>query len=436
MNRVLRYVRSARKSRSLHEFVIFLFLVLFGYVYRVKRVPLLMELFYRIFPLSATSDPRLLSQARVLEYHKLKRLPQANAITRLILQQYDDGKCRATDDERFETYLVAAYAGDEVLLQEIAARVNFIPDAPGFREYVQALIDFGNGSAGWEQKLYACKTNFRKVNGPASDEAIPEYAEHSSSFLDSGVYSKVLERSYEEASDYKVEQGSNETLVLLSCDVKYFIIYSRYFCKILRRRNLNCILFMVVIDSDADREDINRHARDLAGFGNVKVEIHSITGKIGVAASVFRFLVALRVMLETRDNVMILDIDSSPEFRVDSLVSRMESDLGFTIDESSFVPWARLNAGLCAFKYGSDGLTFLAVLRTYIDLALQDGADWTVDQASLFVTWNWWKLRSGSIHLHNFAGDFSSQRQSSTPRRLQRRKIYAKSLNAPTSGMS
>jgi hypothetical protein len=395
-----------------------------------------MDSFYKLFPLNAELDPRLLSQARVLEYHQLRRLPQANAITRLILQQYDKGTCRATDDERFEVYLIAAYAGDDALMQEIAARVDFLPDAPGLREYVQALTDFGHGSTGWEQQLSACKTNFRKVKGPASTEAIPEYVEHASSFFDPQSYSYELERSYREASDLEIGQASNETLVLVSCDVEYFIIWSQYFCKILRRRNSNRVLFMVVIDSDSDRDRVSEQALDLADFGSVEVEIHSISGKIGVAASVFRFLVALRLMLEYRDNVMILDIDSCPAFRVDCLVSEMDSDLGFTVDEGSFVPWARLNAGLCAFKYGVDACTFLAVLRSYIEFALRDGADWTVDQASLFVAWNWWTQRSGSTRIHDFSGDFSSRRQTATPRRLQRRKIAAKAVNAPTSGIS
>jgi len=395
-----------------------------------------MDLFYKLFPLNAESDPRLLGQARALEYHQLRRLPQANRITRLILQQYDQGTCRAPDDERFEGYLIAAYAGDDALMQEMAVRGEFMPSAPGLREYVQALIDFGIGSSDWEQQLNACKTSFRKVHGPTNGEAIPEYAEHASSFFDPRQYSAILEGSYLEASGLEIGQGSKETVVLLSCDVKYFAIYSRYFCKILRRRNSNRILFMIVIASDSDRNRVSEQARNLADFGNVEVETHLISGKIGVAASVLRFSVALRLMLESRSNVMILDIDSCPDFRVDSFVSEMDCDLGFTVDKVCFVPWARLNAGLCAFKYGPSSITFLAVLRSYIDLALRDGADWTVDQASMFVAWNWWKHRSGIMCIHDFSKSFSSQRQTATPRRLQKRKIAAKTMNAPTSGIS
>jgi hypothetical protein len=246
----------------------------------------------------------------------------------------------------------------------------------------------------------------------------------------------MLERAYLDASDLEIGQGSKENVVLLSCDEKYFTIYSGYFCKILRRRNSNRILFLVVIDSDSDRDRVSEQARDLADFGNVEVEIHSISGKIGVAASVFRFSVVLRVMLEHRCNVMILDIDSRPAFRVDCLMSKMDCDLGFTVNEGCFVPWAQLNAGLCAFQYGADAVTFLTVLRSYIDFALRDGADWTVDQASLFVAWNWWKQRSGSVCIHDFAKDFSSRRQTATPRRLARKKIAAKTRNAPTSELS
>lgn len=380
------------------------------------------------------TDLQVLSVLHGLEYWKTKRLDRANELTHHILKSNTENLGSISPDSRFNMMLAAAYDANLEILEKMLTCAEFIPSSPGASQYLEALIAYGSASSGWEDKLRACRQAFGRLDKDSGP--IPEYVEHASNYFDRQHWEETLRTSFRDPATYPDLNREVDTVVLVSCDLSYFLIWSEHFCKSLRRQSVNVIHFALVNDADSDRAEALRHSKKLQRFGPIRLSYHSANGaNPGLLSSVYRFMIASDIMREVRCNVVIADIDSSfpSGFVLDRVVRNMSAEIGFTLNERCFVPWARMNAGLCGFRYSGNSLSFLNSLKAYLRMAMDNGASWTIDQAAIGTVWAWWSNETNVSTLHDFGQDYLIHE--SLPKRLKRKKFIAKSQNVPSSSI-
>ena len=391
-----------------------------------------LPVFYKVFRVGSSTDTRVLSILHGLEYWKTKRLDRANELTRLILNSNIRNLGSISPESRFNMMLAAAYDANLEILEKMLTYAQFIPSSPGARQYLEALIGYGSGASDWEDKLRACRRAFERLDkapGP-----IPEYVEHASNYFHRPHWEATLRTSFRHPAAYPDLNREVETIVLVSCELSYFLIWSEHFCKSLRQQNVNVVHFALVNDADSDQAEALRHSKKLQRFAPIRLSYHPAYGaNPGLLSSVYRFMIASDIMREVKCNVVIADIDSSfpSGFVVDRVVRSMSAEIGFTLNERCFVPWARMNAGLCGFRYSGNSLSFLDSLKAYLRMAMDNGASWTIDQAAIGTVWAWWSNETNVSNLHDFGQDYLIHK--SLPKRLERKKFVAKSQNVPSS---
>jgi hypothetical protein len=99
------------------------------------------------------------------------------------------------------------------------------------------------------------------------------------------------------------------------------------------------------------------------------------------------------------------------------------------VDSAAAVPWGRYSAGICYFKYSNVSLAFLSLLKVYIQFALNEKAEWTLDQTAAAVVIDYLERNDYKIEISDTGLSNARRRTKKVPFYLKLRKYNAKRAN-------
>lgn len=330
--------------------------------------------------------------------------------------------------------LLVAYSGDYNLLQRILCVIRTRVDTDALATIIDGFLKFSKNEIGWISELSDSSSAYRNKIIEGNEK--PLLMRYSQNYHNEDEYWPSLKAAispFVDASEYRIDKS---TIVLVSCDYSYLKIFSKYFCKQIRKKNAHKILFFVVARDSEEVSKIVDFSRQLERYGDI--EIHPQIGvhdqyqhdvDLGLLASVQRFIVANDVMKKRNTSVIILDIDLDSNLSIQELVLGLNSDVSFAVDSAAAVPWGRYSAGICYFKHSSASLAFLSLLKVYIQFALNQRAEWTLDQTAAAVVIDYLERNDYKIEISDTGLSNARRRTKKVPFYLKLRKYNAKRVN-------
>jgi len=332
-------------------------------------------------------------------------------------------------DDRLALILYAAYGGKLQAIRDMRDHPTFLPNFPGLREYISGILAFQDlGIDATDCFVHAARM-YREAHLNKREQDVPEYVQHSSNFLSPGQTRAVLEQS----AVRRLEGGARRksvvattTAVVVSCDARYFEIYSKWFIRQFHSHN-NCSLIIRVLCSESEHEKLvsmNHRRLDSSQKTEVVTEVHAPLKSVDFSTA--RFETALRMLTTADVNVVIMDIDIAPTFSVADLVQSVQSPIGLAIHPTAVVPWGKLAAGLCVFKNHWQSITFLTYLDKYFSALEQHGPEWTLDQTGLEVVRRFMNETGQTVEISDVGDAFVRSLCTQIPAWTRARKMRAK----------
>jgi len=345
----------------------------------------------------------------------------------LIIKRYKDGQGLKTPSEIEQFLLSAAYSGDRKLLEEILLMHVNLDLRSGFKELIQACLEFGDDNQNW---LRTINTSGRQMISLEKNEILDsEFIKYVKNFHPQENYYWILDEIECNQVQDDVGEYTHQTIGLISCDLKYFIIYAEYFCAQFRKNNDIELIFFVVLDNDSDLAKFSEISGCLEKYTAVNVRSRQASiDNMAIEVTNERFIVASDVMFEQLCNVLILDIDLKIDFDVVRVCADPERSLSLPIGVGG-VPWGRYIAGLIHFPYSNFSMYFLKLMQEYIAFALKHDPQWTLDQATIAVIVQYLRHNNVDFEFHDTGLDLYVKATRSVPMRLRIAKNRAKGSN-------
>jgi glycerol-3-phosphate cytidylyltransferase-like family protein len=391
--------------------------------------------FYWIFPWTSWTNVSLLFKLMNIESSRLYRFDRANGIGQRLFTLWNGGSVDLDADQRFTMIMSAAYSGDLELLTQMRDARTFLPPVPGLLEYVEALLALDSGGRSWMRWFSDCRKTFD--SSQPESQLKPEYVEQASNFFDPDLTDSVFRQAIGRLDRSVVVPRSQRAKLIVSCDVLYFSIFSEFFCSNVRKLSSIPIHIVVVVVNQDDRASALQQWRKLQYLSDIEIELVQVPDDVavGVFSSTARFLAASKTMRKFGMDVIVSDIDLKIDFDVEDIFSNLRSSIGLPRFDACLVPWARLNAGLAFFRSSPMSLMFLSLLAAYLEFAIRNGANWTLDQAALYVTWTFCREHDYDFTIEDVGLVITTSASRRVPRRLRKRKFEAKSLTCPTASI-
>ncbi len=330
--------------------------------------------------------------------------------------------------------LLVAYSGDYDLLYRMLGVIRTRVDTDALAKLIEGILKFSKNEIGWINELSESSSAYHNkfVEG-TEKSALMRFSQNYHYEDEYWPSLKAAISPFVDSNEYRID---NSIIVLVSCDYSYFEIFSKYFCKRIRKKNSHTILFFVVARDLEEVSKIVTFARQLEQYGDIevypKIGVHDEYKHdvdFGLLASVERFIIANDVMRKRKTSVLILDIDLDSNFSIQALVRGLKSDVSFAVDSAAVVPWGRYSAGICYFKYSNISLTFLLLVKVYIQFALNERGEWTLDQTAAAVVIDYLERNDCKIEISDTGLSNARSRTIKVPFYLKLRKYNAKRLN-------
>jgi len=333
--------------------------------------------------------------------------------------------------DKFDIVNAAAYSGDVTFLRKLYQDYNFYSDLPGIKHYINGFIHFTNKSENWQKLFFQCGQDYQ-LKPLASPTLLPRYVVESSNFFSVNDYKSHLEAiNFVDSQESKHLDCANN--VLVSCDKDYFLIYSDYFLKQFRLHNDNKVIFIIVLDDNSNLFKIQKKFKALNKLHqNLEIDFLYTKYNVALLASLARFLKCEEIMERFACNIVILDIDMNVDINITQFSQSMKHNIAVSQIHETCVPWVRLNAGLCIFKHNHESINFLRIYSTYVEYALYNGGNWTLDQAALLITKEHYGKIFGHIVIDDLTFKLSLRMSSRIPKQITSKRALAKSQKLPT----
>ncbi|WP_045212448.1 hypothetical protein [Desulfonatronovibrio magnus] len=330
--------------------------------------------------------------------------------------------------DRFDIVISAAYAGNVNFLKHLKNDFNFNSQLPGFQDYINGFIGYSHKSKDWMCSFYTCAQTYMKYFYD-NIQMTPEYVEHSSNFFPPESYNFLLD-SVKFTDSKPDKKPTNQNVILISCDIKLFLIFSDFFSRQLRLNNKNLIYFIVIINDSATIPHIISFSETLKkNYKNIEVDFSTTHYNMALMSSLYRFLKCEEIMVKYNCNCILMDIDMNVDFDISQYTNNIKNNLAFTRIDNAIVPWVRFNAGLSYFRNSRESINFLRIYSAYINYALNNGGKWTLDQAGLLVTKEYYQEKFGFLKVDDSGFMMSYKMSSRIPDNLKKLKGRAKLEN-------
>lgn len=413
--------------RNLNLLSFFAYIYLLSYlilILKKYKTYLPMKLFYLFHNESKIKVIELLRLIRTIEMAYFHSFKKAGLFARNMYSCYENESTVLDLQDRFDIIITAAYAGDVNLLTTLYQDKGFYSDLPGLGQYIKGLIQFACRDDNWQNSFFECTQNYKRSPIGISS-LIPEYIEHSSNIFPIENYKKHLETVDLLSSDIP-ELSSSEEIILISCDKDYFTIYSDYFLQRFRLYNNHTVFFIVVLASESDKATVLETFETLKLHENIEIDFVITRHNLALMGSLTRFLKCEGVMTRFGCNIIILDIDMNVDLDINQFTQSVKHNLAFAFLNDGEVPWTNLNAGLSMFKLSRESINFLRIYSAYVEYALSNGGQWSLDQAALFLTKDYYEKNIGELLISDSDIKFSCE-ISCLPAKINRQKFLAKS---------
>lgn len=416
-----------RTYRNLNLFSFFAYIYLLSYLILILskfRTYLPMKLFYLFRNESKIKVIELLRLLRTIEMAYFYSFKKASLIARDMYSCYENESTVLDLQDRFDIIITAAYAGDVNFLTTLYQDEGFCSDLPGLRQYIKGLIQFNCQDDNWQSSFFECTQNY-KQSPIGKSSLIPEYIEHSSNIFPIENYKKHLEAVDLLSSDIP-EFSSSDEIVLISCDKDYFIIYSDFFLQRFRLYNNHTVFFIVVLASESDKAKVLEMFETLKLYKNIEIDFVITKYNLALMGSLTRFLKCEKVMTRFGCNIIILDIDMNVDLDINQFTRSVKHNFAFACLNEGEVPWAKLTAGLSMLKFSQESINFLRIYSAYVEYALSNGGQWSLDQLALFLTKDYYEKNIGEILISDSDIKISCE-ISRLPAKINRQKLLVKS---------
>ena len=162
-------------------------------------------------------------------------------------------------------------------------------------------------------------------------------------------------------------ENNKNYFILVSCDIKFFIIFSKFFINQIRKNSDVLMHFHIVGKYNSKYNKLLYSLKTKYNYLNFTFDkLNKFS--IGDTSS-SRYLIAKDLMNLYSKDVLISDIDLSYYFSTDSIITRIKNsnyDYALYLTRSS-LPWERFAAGISFFKYkNKNSEIFLSHVAKYI----------------------------------------------------------------------
>ena len=362
-----------------------------------------------------------------LERATFERTLRMSQLSWVILRRYENGR-GLKDPHDTERFLISvAYSEDDKLIEKILEMHADLSLRPGLQELMKACLEFHQNDPNWINTMNASKMQVASLDRNEIRDS--EFLKYTKNFHPQNMYFNHLDQVNLSKVDEDKEKIAHQTIGLISCDLKYFIIYSEFFCIHFRKKNSLPLIFIVVLENDSNLVKFNKVCNRLNKYLAVQVRSRLVKlPNLAIEVTNERFIVASELMVEKQSNIAILDIDVKIDFAVTELFVHSENCLSLPIGWSG-VPWARYSAALMYFPYSNFSIYFLKLMKEYFSFALKHEPQWTLDQATLTVVVEYVRSNQIDFQLHDIGLDLVRHATRNTPLRLRSAKNRAKGDN-------
>ena len=362
-----------------------------------------------------------------LERATFERPFRMSYLSWVILGRYENGRGLKDpqDTERF--LLSVAYSQDDNLIEKILEMHAELCLRPGLPELLKACLEFRRNDSSWIITMNASKMKVTSLDRNEIRDS--EFLKYTKNFHPQDMYYNLFDQIKLSKADKDKEKIAHVTTCLVSCDLKYFIIFSEFFCKHFRMKNDHPLIFIVVLENDSNLVEFDKARNRLNKYVAVQVRSRfAALSDLGIEVTNERFILASDLMDEKQSNIAILDIDLLIDFSVTELFVKSENCLSLPMGLSG-VPWARYTAGLMYLPYSNFSSYFLKLMREYFSFALKHEPQWTLDQATLAVVVEYVRSSQVDFQLHDIGIDLCLKATRTLPLRLRIAKNRAKGSN-------
>ena len=390
--------------------------------YRLNKV--LIDFYFVIIKNSNTKTETIYRFLN-LERATFERPLRMSYLSWVILGRYENGRGLKDpqDTERF--LLSVAYSQDDNLIQKILEMHADLCLRPGLPELLKACLEFRRNDPSWVNTMNASKMKVTSLDRKYIRDS--EFLKYTKNFHPQDMYLELLDQIKLSRVDEK--QLTDQTIGLITCDLKYFIIFSEFFCRHFRIKNDLPLIFTVVLENNPNLLEFNEVCNRLNKYDAIQVRSRRAKlDNLAVEVTNERFILAPELMIERKSNLVILDIDLKIDFAVTELFVHSENCLSLPICWSG-VPWGRYAAGLSYFPYSNFSIYFLNLMKEYFSFALKHEPQWTLDQATFAVVVEYVRSKQINFQLHDIGIELYLQATRATPMRLRSAKNRAKGSN-------
>jgi hypothetical protein len=392
--------------------------------YRLNKV--LID-FYFVMIKNSNTKTETIYRFLNLERATFERPFRMSYLSWVILGRYENGRGLKDpkDTERF--LLSVAYSQDDNLIEKILEMSADLCLRPGLPELLKACLEFRRNDSSWIITMNASKMKVTSLDRNEIRDS--EFLKYTKNFHSQDMYFNLFDQIKLSEVDEDKEKFAHETTCLVSCDLKYFIIFSEFFCKHFRIKNDHPLIFIVVLENDSNLVEFAKACNRLTKFAAVQVRSRqAILDNLGVEVTNERYILAPELMIERKSNLVILDIDLKIDFAVTELFMKSKNCLSLPLGLSG-VPWGRYVAGLTYFPYSNFSIYFLNLMKEYFSFALKHGPQWTLDQATFAVVVEYVRSKHINFQLHDTGIELYLKATRTTPMRLRGAKNRAKGSN-------
>ena len=227
------------------------------------------------------------------------------------------------------------------------------------------------------------------------------------------------------------KSNKKKCFVLISCDFKYFKIFSEHYISNFRLNNSHLIHFHI-ISNEPKLKIINEFDRLQKIYKNLGLSIESEKKKKNIVfITLSRFIVSNKLMNYYESDVFINDIDFTPTYNLEPIFKKMSNskcNIGL-YDADQRIPWTRFAAGISYFKYQDKfSINFLSDLSGFYNYKIKHYKElfWSTDQLGLTIVHCSMKKKLKVLNFFKYKKLFNENIVFSIPNNLAIKKIKAK----------
>jgi len=415
-NLILRIVKSKGS-------VVEVLLILVEIVTFVSPKKKLLDIYFKLFISPATRTQTTL-RFLMLEEANFSRNFRMRQLCWILIERIDSGR-ELKKPEDFAVFInIALSTGDCYLLETILGMQTKFDELPGYLELLTACIKFVNQDPDWITSINKCASSSNSKNN-VKDVRL-DYIQYTRNYSAYDDYNHMLDQV-----EFLPIKGVSKTnpLVLVSCDSRYFAIFAEYFCRQFRQNNDLEILFCVVIDENSDIAGFEDTCHRLTKYSNVCIRSRQIHENIGLRSSIERYIIACDLMAERQSGVAVFDIDLNINFDVIEFFENDENKISINLNTSSAIPWSRFSACFVFFPYSAFSLYFLKLTQRYIQIALRNDPQWTLDQTAMMIVTHYLSSRNHVFKFNEIDVEIIQKMTRSVPFKVRSSKWSVKRLN-------